>query len=234
MGFFDVDYSNASAEQVTPGHYEVYVSDYQISSAKTGNTVVNLFYTVRDDVNQPHQGAKIQYDKFVETINSKWRWDTAAKAAGIPDGTQIPSANDWANLMVNRDIKIKVDMSRPNDQGNTYPEVKSFYPTEWPNQGRPMPQLEKAYENQQFKSNLNQAANRVAQHGYNQGGFVQNNPNPAGNSYQNQGNYGQQQPQQQQQFQQQTLGGIDPVGDRRSFANGGLNSINISDDDLPF
>lgn len=33
---------------------------------------------------------------------------------------------------------------------------------------------------------------------------------------------------------QETLPGVDPVRDNRSFANGGLNSIDISDDDLPF
>lgn len=33
---------------------------------------------------------------------------------------------------------------------------------------------------------------------------------------------------------QETLPGVDPVRDNRSFANGGFSSIDISDDDLPF
>ncbi|MBO0460070.1 DUF669 domain-containing protein [Enterococcus hulanensis] len=33
---------------------------------------------------------------------------------------------------------------------------------------------------------------------------------------------------------QETLPGVDPVRDTRSFANGGFNNIDISDDDLPF
>lgn len=33
---------------------------------------------------------------------------------------------------------------------------------------------------------------------------------------------------------QDTLHGVDPARDTRSFANGGLNGIDISDDDLPF
>lgn len=217
MGFYDVDYSNAGTEQVTPGTYEAYVSDYTISKAQTtGNTVVSLFYTVRDDVNQPHQGAKIQYDTFVETQNSKWRWDTAAKAAGIPDKTPIQSAQDWANLMINKDLKVKVDMSKPNDQGKSYPEVKSFYNTDWPNQGRPAPILEKAYANQHQQSNLNRAANKVAQNEYSQ----------QQDTYQQQQNFNQ-----QNNYQQQSLTGTDPFADNRSIANGG---INISDDDLPF
>lgn len=162
MGFYDVDYSNAGADQVTPGIYEVFVHDYQITTAQTGNTVVSLFYTVRDDVSQPHQGAKIQYDSFVEVQASKWRWDTAAKAAGIPDGTSVGTAQDWANMMVNKDLKVKIEMGRPNNQGKTYPEVKSFYITEFPNQGRQMPQLEKAYGQQRMQN----AANMVNQHGY--------------------------------------------------------------------
>lgn len=209
MGFYDVDYSNAGAEQVTPGMYEVYVSDFSITnSQRSGNTIVSLFYTVRDDVNQPHQGAKIQYDTFVETQNSKWRWDTAAKSAGIPDGTRIQSANDWANMMVNKDLKVKVAMGAPNQNGKTYPEVKSFYATEWPSQGRAMPKLEKAYGAQK-QDDLNNAANRVSQ-------------------------YGQQTQQGQNNFLQQNLQGVDPLSDIRSFANGDFGNANISDDDLPF
>lgn len=34
--------------------------------------------------------------------------------------------------------------------------------------------------------------------------------------------------------QQSSLPGVDPIGDTRSFANGGFNSATISDDDLPF
>lgn len=33
---------------------------------------------------------------------------------------------------------------------------------------------------------------------------------------------------------QETLPGVDPVADTRSFANGGFNGVEISDDDLPF
>ena len=189
MGFYDVDYSNAGAEQVTPGTYEVYVSDYTISTASSGNTQVSLFYTVRDDVSQQHQGAKIQYDRFVETQNSKWRWDTAAKAAGIPDGTKVQSASDWANLMVNRDIKVKVEMGAKNNQGKSYPEVKAFYQTGQPSQGRPTPKLEKAYEQQNRQNQMQNAANSINQNGY-----------------QNQG-YGNQ----QQNYTQQSFPGTDPM-----------------------
>ncbi|MDT2635571.1 hypothetical protein P7D40_11815, partial [Enterococcus dongliensis] len=98
----------------------------------------------------------------------------------------------------------------PNDQGKSYPEVKSFYNTDWPNQGRPAPILEKAYASQQQQSNVNQAASRAAQNGY-----TQQQPNFN----------------QQNTYQQQSLEGTDPFADNRSIANGG---INISDDDLPF
>lgn len=241
MGFFDVDYSNAGAEQVTPGVYEVYVHDYQITTAQTGNVKLNLFYTVRDDVNQPHQGAKIQYDQFIESPNSKWRWDTAAKAAKIPDKTPIATPQDWANLMVNKDLKVKVAMGSPKQNGKSYPEVKAFYTTDQPNQGRPMPQLEKAYEQDQRQTSVNQAANKIAQNGYNQqqprytpGGFERL---PETNYQQPNQNYNQNQrtnqgAQQGQNFQQQSLPGTNPyASDNRSISNGGFD---ISDDDLPF
>lgn len=220
MGFYDVDYNNASDGQVTPGFYEVFVSDYSIGKATTtGNTVVNLFYKVRDDIIQPHQGAQIQYDAFVETPNAKWRFDTAAKAAGIPNGTPIQSAQDWAMMMINKDVRVKIAMSSPNQQGNTYPEVKSYYPTELPNQGRPMPVLVKAMEQQQRQQNVHSAAQTIINNGYQQPGNVQ----PAGYQAQQQG---MQQPQ-QGSAQQQSLPGTDPMANTWQGAP-------LTDADLPF
>ena len=145
MSMFTVDYKNAGDGQILPGMYEVFVSDYQISKSQKGNEVISLFYTVREDINQPFAGTKIQYDNFNVLQSSKWRLDLAAKSAGIPDGTQINSSTEWASLMVNRDLIVKVVMGTPNQQGNSYPEVKAFYPTQHPSHGRPAPILEKAY-----------------------------------------------------------------------------------------
>ena len=126
MSMFTVDYKNAGVGQILPGMYEVFVSDYQISKSQKGNEVISLFYTVREDINQPFAGTKIQYDNFNVLQSSKWRLDLAAKSAGIPDGTQIISSTEWASLMVNRDLIVKVVMGTPNQQGNSYPEDQRF------------------------------------------------------------------------------------------------------------
>ncbi|PZL78210.1 hypothetical protein CI088_00110 [Enterococcus plantarum] len=263
MGFYDVDYSNAGDAQVTPGIYEVYVSDYSISRAQSGNLVVNLFYTVRDDIQQPNVGSKINYDRFTEVQAAKWRFDRAAKAAGIPDNTPINSAQDWANLMVNRDLKVKVEMGQPNNKGNSYPEVKDFFLSDFPSVGRPMPILEHAYAQPQqnySQNDYSNAANRIGQNNYGNPSNQFNNPNqqfgrtsqdittPAysivsqQNSQMNGANFQSQQNKQgstqsvhgSQNNQQGSMPGVDPVQDNRSFANGGFNGSMISDDDLPF
>lgn len=261
MGLFDVDYNNAgSAGHVPPGFYEVYVSDYQIGRSRAGNEIISLFYTVREDINQPSQGGKLNYDNFNVIPTSKWRMDAFARAVGIPDGTPINSAVEWANLMVNKDLIVKVVMGTPNDKGNAYPEVKEFHPTKNPNRGRPMPILEKAYGNNNYNQNdphrpgdnnnfggsygsynASHPANNAGAYGSG-GGYTGNNQNNVSNTQNNAMNNQNNAMQNatdrianhNQQGQQQNLG-VDPTRDNRSFANGGFNqSIDISDDDLPF
>lgn len=142
MSFFKTDYSNASGEQITAGIYEVFIYQYSMTTAQSGNTVVNLFYQVRDDVQQKHQGTKVQYDNFVETMPAKWKWDTLAKAVGIPNGMEFNNAEEWAQAMINKDLKIKVVIGEPNAKGNSYPTVKGYYKTDSPSSGRPMPEKE--------------------------------------------------------------------------------------------
>lgn len=256
MGIFDVDYNNAGTGQVAPGFYEVYVSDYQIGQSRAGNEIISLFYTVRDDINQPSRGGKLNYDNFNVIPSSKWRMDAFARAVGIPDGTSINSATEWANLMVNKDLIVKVVLGAPNDKGNAYPEVKEFHPTKNPNRGRPMPILEKAYGNNNHNQNdphrpgdnnnfgggynPHSATNNVGNTGYGAtNGYPANNTGNYANNVSNNQNIAMQNAtdriaNHQQQEQQQNLG-VDPTQDNRSFANGGFkNSINISDDDLPF
>ncbi|MCC9273879.1 MAG: DUF669 domain-containing protein [Enterococcus aquimarinus] len=275
MSMFTVDYKNAGDGQILPGMYEVFVSDYQISKSQKGNEVISLFYTVREDINQPFAGTKIQYDNFNVLQSSKWRLDLAAKSAGIPDGTQINSSTEWASLMVNRDLIVKVVMGSPNQQGNSYPEVKAFYPTQHPSQGRPAPILEKAY-GQRNNSNGYQsndphrpADNNMNMHQPQYGGQAQyGGQSQYGGqaSYGGQAQYGSANAPTGQQYDNhpasgysQTPGAIPPIDqnnamqqaankiaqngqqqnnvntDNRSFANGGYqNTIDISDDDLPF
>lgn len=139
MNIFTVDYSNAGEGKVTPGIYEVFVSEFRISKTTTGKESVSLFYQIRNDVQQKHQNGKIQYDNFVVDENVKWKFDSVAKAAGIPDGTQFSNAEQWGQSLVNKDLKVKVEMGEPNKNGNSYPEVKSYYPSDQPTNGRSLP-----------------------------------------------------------------------------------------------
>lgn len=139
MSFFTVDHSNAGEGQVTPGFYEVFVYQYEVGETQTKKERINLFYQVRDDVNQKHRGAKIMYDNFVVDSNVKWKFDSIAKAAGIPDGTTFDNSEEWAQALINKDLKLKIIAGTPNEKGDSYPTVKGYYTTEQPSQNRPMP-----------------------------------------------------------------------------------------------
>lgn len=124
MGF-SVDYNNVGNAPVKPGEYEVYPSEFEIKrSQNTGNQMVVMNYLIRDDVDQPSQGSEIKFDNFVYTPNSYWRFNQAAKAAGVPDGTTFNGPEDWAKAMINR--ALRVDVGQRTYNGNIYPQVKGF------------------------------------------------------------------------------------------------------------
>jgi hypothetical protein len=121
---FKIDYNNVGSAPVKPGEYEVYPTEFDARKAQSGNDCVIMNYTIRDDVDQPSQGSEIRYDNFTFTQNSLWRFNQAAKAAGIPEGTDFASPEEWAKAMINRPLRIVVGERTYN--GNTYPTVKMF------------------------------------------------------------------------------------------------------------
>lgn len=131
---FKVDYNNTGMEPVKPGEYEVFPMKYDIEVAQSGNQRVIVNYKIRADVDQPCQDQEIKFDNFTVTDNSMWRFNQAAKAAGIPDGAEFNDAHDWANAFMNRAVRVVVADKQYN--GNTYPEVKSFKESSFPTNGK--------------------------------------------------------------------------------------------------
>ncbi|EUJ42475.1 DUF669 domain-containing protein [Listeria fleischmannii] len=210
MPFLTVDYNNAGFEPITPGIYEVFVSDYQVASARTGNQVLNLFYTIREDVNQPHRGGILQYDQFTNTPSAHWRFNAIAKAIGVPNGTSLETLEEFAQAVINQDVKVKVILGEVRENGKQFPEVQSFSQTDSPSANRPMPQLKHAYEQPYQRQQ------------------------PQANSYTN--NFQQSPPQQQPNGtpnQNQQFNG-NQYGQQAYQSNHSTNQVHVNPDDLPF
>ncbi|MDK7716054.1 DUF669 domain-containing protein [Aerococcus urinae] len=129
---FTYDENNRGLDPVKAGVYEVYANAYSLLTSQSGNEMVQFNYYIREDVDQPSKGSEIRYDNFVDTENSKWRWNALTHAiGGIPNGTQM-TTQQWAEMVLGKPIKVKVELV-PNSKGKEYPEVKAFYTTDVPN-----------------------------------------------------------------------------------------------------
>ncbi|MBC2100600.1 DUF669 domain-containing protein [Listeria booriae] len=158
MAIFTTDHNNAGFERVQPGTYEVYAHDYQITQGmRTGNQILNMFYTVREDVNQPHQGVKISYDQFTLTEKAEWRFNAALKAAGVPHGVPFETLEQIAQALINKDIKVIVEMDKFDPaypDKKLYPQIVEFQKTDQPNiSNRPTPTLVLAYQQPSYIQN---------------------------------------------------------------------------------
>lgn len=133
---FKVDHSKAQDfEPILPGEYEAVPINYELKTAKSGSKMVVVDYEIRSDVDQPCQGRKIQFDNFVVTENSMWRFQAASKAAGFPDGMEFESYKAWADYFMNKPIRLIVgEREAPN--GRKYPQVTGFKESQF---GAPAP-----------------------------------------------------------------------------------------------
>ncbi|MEC2401666.1 DUF669 domain-containing protein [Bacillus subtilis] len=128
---FTVDHSKGEAfEPIKPGEYEATVINFEGKTAASGNQRLVVDYEIRSDVEQACQGQKILYDNFTVTDNAMWRFHQASKAAGFPNGMKFKDHIEWANAFLNKPIRLVVGEREHN--GNKYPEVKAFKPSEAP------------------------------------------------------------------------------------------------------
>ncbi|MBQ8640414.1 MAG: DUF669 domain-containing protein [Lachnospiraceae bacterium] len=134
-----VNYQNAEQPTgVAPGEYDVTVCAWDVQTSKTsGNTCVILDYEVRRDVDQPYAGGRVRYDNFTFIDSCGWRFSQAAMAAGVPDGYDLQTPEDFGRVMHYRNLRITVDQTERN--GRKYATVKSFAASRNPMQQPPLP-----------------------------------------------------------------------------------------------
>lgn len=123
---FIVDHSKGEStfEQIKPGEYEVTVVNYEQKTASTGKNMVVVDYEIRSDVDQPCQGQKILFDKFIVSENTTWRFQQASKAAQFPDGMTFASYKEWADTFLNKHLRLVVGEREYN--GKKFAQVNGF------------------------------------------------------------------------------------------------------------
>ncbi|MEK3995497.1 DUF669 domain-containing protein [Psychrobacillus sp. FSL K6-2365] len=125
---YDETSTNKGFEPISKGDYEVTIVNYEIKKANTGNTVVTLDYEIRSDVQQAHQGIKVQYDNFTITENAMWKIKNISKALGFPNKLKV-SEKEWGDLLLNKNLIITVGHKPANADGKIYPKVDAYKET---------------------------------------------------------------------------------------------------------
>ncbi len=126
------DKNNIGVEQVKDGVYEVYANKFDIQFSQSGNEMAVFNYYIRDDVQQPSQGAKIMFDRFVDTPKAEWRLNQFMDAIGLQHGQEFQDMVTWAKSMLLKPIKVKVELEE-NSNGKKYPTVKRIEKSAFPN-----------------------------------------------------------------------------------------------------
>jgi hypothetical protein len=127
---FKIDHSQAKEgfTSITPGEYEVTVINFELKKSSTDKNVVSVDYEIRSDVDQDFQARKILYDNFIVSENTMWRFQSASKAAGFPNGKEFNSFKEWAEFFLHKNLRLVVGEREYN--GKKYVQVKGFKPSQ--------------------------------------------------------------------------------------------------------
>jgi hypothetical protein len=113
MSFLKVNHKEAEGNnnrEFTPiaeGDYEAIISEAKIGKSQSGNDMITITLTIRDDVNQQFAKRKI-WDYLVYTEKAKFKLQQVAKALKIPDGTNIETIQDFAKAILYSSIRIAI------------------------------------------------------------------------------------------------------------------------------
>jgi hypothetical protein len=105
MSFLTVNHNQAGGnnnnQQFTPiaeGDYEAIISEAKISTSQSGNPMITVTLTIRDDIQQQFTKRKV-WDYLVDTEKAKFKFQQLAKALAIPEGTNIATIQDFAKAI---------------------------------------------------------------------------------------------------------------------------------------
>lgn len=126
MGFLTMNHKEAEGGGLPqPGTYECFIKNMDVNhkSKNKGTPGTEILFSIRDDVEQDHQGGKI-YDRLYDAENAMWRYQSLLKAAGIPDGTYFETKAEIKSAVMGKPLKVEIG-HREYD-GKTQIDVKGF------------------------------------------------------------------------------------------------------------
>lgn len=130
MSFLKVNHEQVGSgeyEIIAEGEYETVISDVEVTESKSGNPMLKLTITLRNDVKQPHRKQKL-WDYLVATEKAMFKFHQVAKAVGLPNGKDFKSIEEFRNAILFKAVRIvvKQEESEYNGEKRTQARIKSY------------------------------------------------------------------------------------------------------------
>lgn len=130
MSFLKVNHEQAGSgeyELIAEGEYETVISDIEVTESKSGNAMLKLTITLRNDVKQPHRKQKL-WDYLVATEKAMFKFHQVAKAVGLPNGKDFKSIEEFRNAILYKAVRISVkhEENEYNGEKRTQARIKSY------------------------------------------------------------------------------------------------------------
>lgn len=139
---FTTDYSNNNGgNSVLPaGEYECVINSVAEQATKSGAESIHFDLIVRNDLDQAmpetngkHHNQHVWLDEWKRRKTNQYDMGNIqyfVEAAGIPEGTQITSIEQFCQLMYHKPVKIKLSVDESEYQGKKQ-ERNSAAPWDW-------------------------------------------------------------------------------------------------------
>lgn len=125
---FTIDYSKAKEfASITDGTYETFIEKAVQDATKNGADFINIHFRIRKDFQQEFQNNIIFHRIFAKKEDGKYPEGVIhnlAKQAGIPEGTQFKSLDDYLNQLLNKCLKITVKNETSEYNGKYLQQLK--------------------------------------------------------------------------------------------------------------
>jgi hypothetical protein len=102
---------------LTPGEYEVVISEAKIGKSQAGNDVLKLTLTVRSNVEQPHQKRKI-FDNFAVTEKAMFKFHNLGMAL-FGEGSEFGTLEEFKKAVLNQYVRVLIKTESNTYQGQT-------------------------------------------------------------------------------------------------------------------
>jgi hypothetical protein len=130
MSFLKINHEEAGSgeyEVIAEGEYECVIADAEVTESKSGNPMLKLTVTIRNDVKQLHRKQKL-WDYLVATEKAMFKFHQVAKAVGLPNGKDFKSIEDFRLAILYKPVRIKVVQEDNTYNGETKKQarIKSY------------------------------------------------------------------------------------------------------------